>query len=181
MRQWFARCETSRLDPLVGIQRAHVELYDRGLGHRGLTDSAVYARPPKVHPDESRTQGLERLELIQFLQVAQTITTHHGALTYLLGFSAQRPSEAAAVEIEDYAATLRGYRCCTCRQGEQTGHHAVDRPGPASWRLAGVSAPEERWCCDRSPAIRSTGAMPSAWSPGSRKPQLSHGTSARTP
>ena len=104
MRQWFARCETSRLDPLVGIQRAHVELYIRGLSHRGLMDSsvntmthavrgyfrfahidgvmgpdpAIYARPPKVHPDESRSQGLERLELIQVLQVAQTITVHQG-------------------------------------------------------------------------------------------------------
>jgi integrase len=38
----------------------------------------VYARLPKVHHDESRTQGLDRLELIRFLQVAQTITVHRG-------------------------------------------------------------------------------------------------------
>ena len=37
-------------------------------------DPAVYARLPKIHADESRTQGLDRLELIRFLQVAQTIT-----------------------------------------------------------------------------------------------------------
>ena len=47
--------------------------------------------------DESRTQGFDRLEPIRFLQVAQTLTVHHGALAYLLG-------------IEDYADTLRGYR-----------------------------------------------------------------------
>ena len=73
-------------------------------------DPAVYARLPKIHRDESRTQGLDRLELIRFLQVAQTITVHHGALAYLLGINALRASEAAAVRIEDYADTLRGYR-----------------------------------------------------------------------
>jgi integrase len=71
---------------------------------------AVYARLPKVHCDESRTQGLDRLELIRLLQVAQTITVHHGALAYLLGINGLRASEAAAVRIEDYAETMRGHR-----------------------------------------------------------------------
>ena len=136
LRRWFEWCEGNGLDPLVGIQRAHVELYIRGLGEAGLmasstntmmhgvrgffrfahidglipADPAVYARLPKVHSDESRTQGLDRLELIRFLQVAQTITVHHGALAYLLGINALRASEAAAVRIEDYAETLRGHR-----------------------------------------------------------------------
>ena len=136
LREWFAWCETNELDPLAGIQRAHVELYIRQLGEHGLMDSsvvtsmhavrgyfrfahidgligsdpAVYARLPKVHRDETRTQGLDRLELIRFLQVAQTITVHHGALAFLLGINALRASEAAAVRIEDYADTLRGYR-----------------------------------------------------------------------
>jgi integrase len=73
-------------------------------------DPAVYARLPKVHTDESRTQGLDRLELIRFLQIAQTLTVHHGALAYLLGINALRASEAAAVRIEDYQETLRGHR-----------------------------------------------------------------------
>jgi site-specific recombinase XerD len=136
LRRWFAWCEANRLDPLVGVERAHVELYIRHLGDCGLmpssintmmhgvrgffrfahidgrtpADPAVYARLPKVHADESRTQGLDRLELIRFLQVAQTITVHHGALAYLLGINALRASEAAAVRIEDYARTLRGHR-----------------------------------------------------------------------
>ena len=136
LREWFSWCEARGLDPLVGVQRAHVELYIRGLGERGLMDSsvvtmmhgvrgyfrfahidglvpadpAVYARLPKVHRDESRTQGLDRLELIRFLQVAQAITVHHGALAFLLGINALRASEAAAVRIEHYAETLRGYR-----------------------------------------------------------------------
>ncbi len=71
---------------------------------------AVYARLPKIHADETRTQGLDRLELIRFLQIAQTLTVHHGALVYLLGINALRASEAAGVRIEDYAETLRGHR-----------------------------------------------------------------------
>src|SRR5450631_1257178 len=135
LRQWFAWCQ-SGLDPLVGIQRAHVELYVRQLGDRRLMDSsvntmmhavrgyfrfahidglissdpAVYVRLPEIHRDESRTQGLDRLELIRFLQIAQTLTVHHGALAYLLGINALRASEAAAARIEDYADTLCGYR-----------------------------------------------------------------------
>lgn len=135
-RRWFACCDDNALDPLLGIQRAHVELYIRHLGGCGLNDSsvvtmmhavrgffrfahidgliaadpAVYARLPKDHRDESRTQGLDRLELIRFLQIAQTISVHHGALAYLLGINALRASEAAAVRIEDYRETLRGHR-----------------------------------------------------------------------
>ncbi|HET8599783.1 MAG TPA: tyrosine-type recombinase/integrase [Segeticoccus sp.] len=136
LRRWFTWCQTNHLDALAGVERAHVELYIRHLHESGLMDSsintmmhavrgyfrfahidgriaadpAVYARLPKVHTDESRTQGLDRLELIRFLQIAQTLTVHHGALAYLLGITALRASEAAAVRIEDYQDTLRGYR-----------------------------------------------------------------------
>jgi integrase/recombinase XerD len=136
LRRWFDWCQTGGLDPLIGIQRAQVELYIRHLGGCGLmpssvntmmhgvrgffrfahidglipVDPAVYARLPKIHHDETRTQCLDRLELIRFLQTAQTISVHHGALAYLLGISALRASEAAAVRIEDYQHTLRGDR-----------------------------------------------------------------------
>ena len=136
LARWFAWCEGNGLDPLVGIKRAHVELYIRHLGDSRLMDSsivtmmhgvrgyfrfahidglitadpAVYARLPKVQQDESRTQGLDRLELIRFLQVAQTLNVHHGALAFLLGINALRASEAAGVRVEDYADTMRGYR-----------------------------------------------------------------------
>ncbi len=73
-------------------------------------DPAVHARLPPVHADETRTQGLDRLELIRFLQVAKTITLHHGALAYLLGINARCASDTAAVRIEDYQETLRGSR-----------------------------------------------------------------------
>ena len=127
------------MDPLAGIQRAHVELYVRGRGDRGLMDSsvvtlmhavrgyfrfahidglipsgsAVYVRLPKVHRDESRTQGLDRLELIRFLQVAQTISVHHGALAYLLGINALRASEVAAVRIGTTPTPCAVTGCCT--------------------------------------------------------------------
>ena len=154
LREGFSWCEGHGLDPLVGVQRAHVELYIRGLGERGLMDSsvvtmmhgvrgffrfahidglvpadpAVYARLPKVHRDESRTQGLDRLELIRFLQVSQTITVHHGALAFLLGINALRASEAAAVRVEDYAETLRGHRVLRLvGKGKQAGDHAGHR------------------------------------------------------
>ena len=39
LSEWFAWCERNGLDPLVGVQRAHVELYIRSLGERGLMDS----------------------------------------------------------------------------------------------------------------------------------------------
>jgi site-specific recombinase XerD len=204
LRRWFVWCETNRLDPLVGIQRAHVELFIRHLGETGLmpssintmmhgvrgvfrfahidgvipADPAVYARLSKIHQDETRTQGLDRLELIRFLQVAQTITVHHGALAYLLGINALRASEAAAVRIEDYAETLRGHRVLhlvgkgnkpatmpltvpvlrvleACR-GERTEGPLVLRP---------VSG---------KPSIDATAT---AWSPASRRSQASRATS----
>jgi len=41
LRRWFAWCETNRLDPLVGIHRAHVELFIRHLGETGLMPSSI--------------------------------------------------------------------------------------------------------------------------------------------
>ena len=63
-----------------------------------------------MQQDESRTQGLDRLELIRFLQVAQTITVHHGALAFLLGINALRASEAAGVRSRTTPTPMRGYR-----------------------------------------------------------------------
>ena len=35
LARWFAWCQSNGLDPLLGIQRAHVELYIRGSATRG--------------------------------------------------------------------------------------------------------------------------------------------------
>jgi integrase/recombinase XerD len=115
-----------------------------------VADPAVYARLPKGHSDESRTQGLDRLELIRFLQVAQTITVHHGALAYLLGINALRASEAAAVRIEDYRETLRGHRVLhLAGKGQQAGHHAPNRSGPP--RPRGLPGRTNRWTPGSAP------------------------------
>jgi integrase/recombinase XerD len=62
LRRWFEWCET-RLDPLDGIQRAHVELYIRHLGGCGLLPSyrALVPRLVQVEevPDGSSNQGLD--------------------------------------------------------------------------------------------------------------------------
>lgn len=41
LRRWFDRCDSNGLDSLLGIQRAHVELYIRHLGECGLMPSSV--------------------------------------------------------------------------------------------------------------------------------------------
>ncbi|HYJ68351.1 MAG TPA: site-specific integrase [Nocardioidaceae bacterium] len=41
LRRWFDWCQHNALDPLAGIQQAHVELYIRGLGESGLMDSSI--------------------------------------------------------------------------------------------------------------------------------------------
>ena len=123
------------MDPLVGIQRAHIELYipnsaTSAVGLLGQHDDARRPRvlplrphrrphrrrPGRVHaaakdpPRRVPHPGAGPARTIPFLQVAKTITVHHGALAYLLGINALRASEAAAVRIEDHADTLRGYR-----------------------------------------------------------------------
>jgi integrase/recombinase XerD len=40
-RRWFGWCQSNDLDPLAGIQRAHIELYIRNLHEAGLRDSSV--------------------------------------------------------------------------------------------------------------------------------------------
>jgi site-specific recombinase XerD len=170
LRHWSSWCDSRALDPLIGLQRAHLELYIRHLHDTGLrdfsintmlhgvcaffrfahidgliaADPAVDARLPKIHADETRTQGLDRLELIRFLQVAQTVTVHHGALAYLLGINALRASEAASVRIEDYADTLRGYRVLhLVGKGSKPATmpmtvrcYAFSRPGVGNGRMA---------------------------------------------
>ncbi len=190
LARWFAWCEGNGLDPLVGMKRAHVELYIRHLGDCGLMDSsivtmmhgvrgyflfahidglisadpAVYARLPKVQQDKSRAQGLDRLELIRFLQVAQTITVHHGALAFLLGINALRAYEAAGVRIEDYADTMRRIPgAAPGRQGQQASHHAGHRPGSAG--LQGSLTPSTasfgvRTSCSRSVRNRPSDRVP---------------------
>lgn len=185
LSRWFSWCEANGLDPLLGIERVHVELYIRHLGDCGLmpssintmmhgvrgffrfahidgftpSDPAVYARLPKVHADETRTQGLDRLELVRFLQVAQTITVHHGALAYLLGINAFRASEAAAVRIEDYTETLRGHRVLhLVGKGSKPATLPITVPVLRCSMPAAVNAPRAGSSCAPTRATPSTDA-----------------------
>jgi integrase/recombinase XerD len=176
LREWFAWCERNGLDPLVGVQRAHVELYIRSLGERGLMDSsvvsmlcsvrgffkfahidglisadpAVYARLPKVQRDESRTQGLDRLELIRFLQVAQTISVHHGALAYLLGINACAPPKQQPYASRTTPSRYEGTASCAW-SAKATSPRPCRSPYRCSAcsRPAAASVPRARWSCDR--------------------------------
>lgn len=44
LRRRFDWCQTGNLDPLIGIQRAHVELYICHLGDYGLMPSSINTR-----------------------------------------------------------------------------------------------------------------------------------------
>ena len=44
LRRWCGWCEGNGLDPLIGVQRAPVELYVRGLGEAGLMASSMNTR-----------------------------------------------------------------------------------------------------------------------------------------
>jgi hypothetical protein len=169
--------QSNGVDPLVVAMMHAASGYLR-LAHIDAlicSDPAVYARLPKIHRDQSRAQGLDRLKLIRFLQIAQTLTVHNSALAHLLGINALRASEAAAVRIEDHADTLRGSSCTLSAWAtSQPPCHSPSRCS-GSWRPATASAPLGHRYCDRSPATRSTDATPSGWSPGSPKPPASHG------
>jgi site-specific recombinase XerD len=137
LREWFAWCEGQNLDPLTGPTRTHVELYTRhrmtDLGNCVSTISnnmsaikgffrfavidgliernpAEHANVPKVHHDESRLLGLDRLELGNFIATARDLSPQHSSLAHLLSFLGLRVSEACAVQIEDFADTERGHR-----------------------------------------------------------------------
>src|SRR4051812_46518084 len=67
LRRWFAWCDANALDPLLGIQRAHVELYiparrRRAHGLLGRHDDArrSWVLPVRSHrrPDRFRPSGL---------------------------------------------------------------------------------------------------------------------------
>jgi site-specific recombinase XerD len=137
LNRYFTWCDERGLDPLTGVDRVHVELYIRhlqetehnqpstvrnrfaavkgfyrmasidGVIHR---NPAEYAYVPKVHRDDLKFLGLDRLELATFLAVSKRVSEKHAALAHLLGLLGLRASEACRVQIEDFAETERGYR-----------------------------------------------------------------------
>ena len=138
LRIWIQWCTDHQLRPLVDVQRAHVELFGRYLeverhngpatiAHRLMLlrsfydvceldelvakNPARHVRIPRVWRDETKTLGLDRLELGAFLTAARV---HHDpnrwALSVLLGLLGLRVSEACAVRVEDFAHEQQGHR-----------------------------------------------------------------------
>jgi hypothetical protein len=84
---------------------------------------------------------------------------------------------------KDYTDTLRGHRVLyLIGKGNKPATMPLTVPalrvlGACRGQRPAASGTAGRWCCDRSQASRSTDATPTAWSPGSRQPPASHGTS----
>lgn len=71
---------------------------------------AAHLRMPRVFQDESKTLGLDRMELGALIQTARASSPMDSALIALMGMLGLRVSEACAVKIEDYQDIERGHR-----------------------------------------------------------------------
>lgn len=133
----FDWCGTLGVDVLDGMRRPVLELFARYLEEerrnspatvahhlsiiRGyfsfaeidgyITRSpAAHLRMPRVYQDESRTLGLDRMELGNLIQTARASCPSDAALITLMGMLGLRVSEACNVKIEDYQDMERGHR-----------------------------------------------------------------------
>jgi integrase len=133
----FNWCAGLGVDPLEGMRRPVLELFARYLederrnspatvAHHlsiirgfysfaeidGYIDRspAAHIRMPRDFQDESRTMGLDRMELGAVIQCARASSPSDAALITLMGMLGLRVSEACAVRIEDYQDIERGHR-----------------------------------------------------------------------
>jgi integrase/recombinase XerD len=135
LKQWLAFCEDHQLDPLVDIQRGHIEAWARHLGEErklkpstvasklncicGLyrfahmdghihTNPGANVRRPKVE-FISTTNGLSRAQLADILKHAEA----EGPMTYafvcLLALNGLRLGECLAIDV-GHLGHERGYR-----------------------------------------------------------------------
>lgn len=77
---------------------------------RITVDPTLMVRRPRVYYDPARLTGLTRHDLEKLLLTADQRSPQHAALVILLGGLGLRASEAAAVQIEDFAGYDRGHR-----------------------------------------------------------------------
>lgn len=151
-----------------------------------VADPAVHARLPKVHRDESRTQGLDRLELIRS---SRSLRPHRSPRGLGLPARNQRPQS-----IRSRSPADRGLRRDPSRPPSAAPGRRPTCPPPcrslsqscATWKPAADSAPAHQRTTvysslDRTRAIQSTAATSTGWSPESRRLPASQTTSARTP
>ena len=139
LRLLFDWCAAQGLDPL-DVTRVHLEMFARHLEtdrgncpstiHRRLStlkcfyrlaeidqyvdrDPAVHLRLPRLYRDETKTLGLDRLELGAVVAAARASTPSDAALITMLGLLGLRVSEACNVRIEDIHGMERGHRTLT--------------------------------------------------------------------
>lgn len=130
-------CARMNLDVLEGMRRPILEMFARYLederGNSPVTvamrlsivkgfysfaeidgyiakSPATHIRMPRVYKDESRTLGLDRMELGYLIQTARASDPQDAALITLMGMLGLRVSEACSVKIEDYQHIERGHR-----------------------------------------------------------------------
>lgn len=130
-------CAAMGVDPLEGMRRPVLELFVRYLEDERKNSPATVAhhisiirgyytfaeidsyiqkspaahlRMPRVYLDESKTLGLDRMELGSLIQTARASSPSDAALIALMGMLGLRVSEACAVRIEDYQDIERGHR-----------------------------------------------------------------------
>jgi len=133
----FNWCAGIGVDPLEGMRRPVLELFARYLederknspatvAHHlsiirgfysfaeidGYIDRspAAHIRMPRVYQDESKTLGLDRMELGSLIQTARASSPSDAALVALMGMLGLRVTEACSVKIEDYQEIERGHR-----------------------------------------------------------------------
>lgn len=136
LRLLFEWCAAQGVDPLDAT-RTHLELFarhledDRGNGpssiHRRLStircfyriaeiddyvhkSPAAHLRLPRVYRDETKTLGLDRVELGAVIAAARASTPSDAALITMMGLLGLRVSEACGVQIQDIHGLERGHR-----------------------------------------------------------------------
>jgi integrase/recombinase XerD len=158
LRRWFTWCEVNALDPLEGIQRAHLDLYIRHLGESGLRVSSLTTMMHGV-------RGFFRFAHIDGLITAEPSGLRPPAESPHRRDAHPRPRPARAdpvpagrpdadraprrtrvparhqlpTRVGGRRGPHRGLRRDPARpprpapgrQGHQTRHHAFDRSGPA--------------------------------------------------
>ena len=137
LRMLWTWCNDMGVDVLEGMRRPVLELFARYLEdergnspgtvahHLGIVrgfyafaeidgyiakSPATYLRLPRTFQDESKTLGLDRMELGALLQAARASTPSDYALIVLMSMIGLRVSEACNVRIESYQDIERGHR-----------------------------------------------------------------------
>ena len=102
LKRWFAWCESNGLDPLVGIQRAHVELYIRQLGDSAHTRCVALLRSP-THSMPACPSATLRSSRATPTHAPPSITTGHAATSTVTASTSSPPTS----QVSEHERKLR--------------------------------------------------------------------------